>query len=330
MNTKIVYAVVSNEKDIYLEQTLSSVYSLRLYNPEAHVILIVDEDTNKTIQGKRSEILKYITEKIIVKAPQEYTQVQKSRYLKTTLRQNIKGDFLFIDSDTIIVDTLSDIDSFKGDIGAVSDFHINLKQHYGFKGIQHKAQILNWQINDSSPYYNSGVIYVKDNTNTANFFKQWHNEWKNHLEKGFHEDQPSFNKTNFQLDNIIQPLDGIWNCQILWNGIPFLHQAKIIHFFGSWKYSGFSVYKFSQKELYYKIKETGYLTQDIISEIKNGKGAFNIPSSFCSEKDIIFLDTWIIRSLKKLYIHSPLLFKSINLSLFYTMSPLRILFRKLK
>ena len=267
MKTKIVYSVVSNENDIYLEQALVSIYSLKLYNPNAIVILIIDEATNTSIQGKRSEILKYIDQKIVITAPATYNKVQISRYLKTTLRQHIKGDFLFVDSDTIIVDTLSDIDYFKGDIGAVSDFHVSLKQHYGFKGIQHKAQILNWQIDDKSPYYNSGVIYVRDNANTANFFKQWNNEWKNYLEKGFHEDQPSFNKTNFQLGNIIQPLDGIWNCQILWNGIPFLHQAKIIHFFGSWKSSGFSpnAYKFSQKELYYKIKETGYLTQDIIS-----------------------------------------------------------------
>lgn len=160
MNTKIVYAVVSNEKDIFLEQTLLSVYSLRLYNPEAHVILVVDEDTNKTIQGKRSEILKYITEKIIVKVPKEYTQVQKSRYLKTTLRQNIKGDFLFVDSDTIITDSLSEIDNLNIELGAVKDLHVNLDQNYGCKNIIKKALSIGFNPLSNNLYFNSGVIYV--------------------------------------------------------------------------------------------------------------------------------------------------------------------------
>ena len=33
MKTKIVYVVVSDDADFYLEQTLVSVYSARLYNP---------------------------------------------------------------------------------------------------------------------------------------------------------------------------------------------------------------------------------------------------------------------------------------------------------
>lgn len=34
MKTKIIYVLVSNENDCYLEQALVSIYSLRLYNPD--------------------------------------------------------------------------------------------------------------------------------------------------------------------------------------------------------------------------------------------------------------------------------------------------------
>ena len=57
MKTKIVYVVVSDDADFYLEQTLVSVYSARLYNPNAEILLLVDSETNKTILGKREAIL---------------------------------------------------------------------------------------------------------------------------------------------------------------------------------------------------------------------------------------------------------------------------------
>ena len=97
MQTKIVYTLVSDESDTYLEQALLSVYSLRLHNPQAIVELIVDQFTSKTIVDKRSEIRKFITDLITVDVPEDYTKVQKSRYLKTNLRQFVKGDYLFID-----------------------------------------------------------------------------------------------------------------------------------------------------------------------------------------------------------------------------------------
>jgi hypothetical protein len=41
MKTKIIYVLVSNENDCYLEQALVSIYSLRLYNPDANVFYLL-------------------------------------------------------------------------------------------------------------------------------------------------------------------------------------------------------------------------------------------------------------------------------------------------
>jgi len=49
---KFLYILVSNEKDIYYEQTLVSVLSLRHYNPDAFVTLLVDDKTDKTLKDK--------------------------------------------------------------------------------------------------------------------------------------------------------------------------------------------------------------------------------------------------------------------------------------
>ena len=54
MKTKIIYVLVSNENDCYLEQALVSIYSLRLYNPDANLLLLVDEETSRTLCFKIS------------------------------------------------------------------------------------------------------------------------------------------------------------------------------------------------------------------------------------------------------------------------------------
>ena len=53
MKTKIVYAVVSDESDVYLEQVVLSAYSLRQHNPTAFVELVVD--TNNYIPMQRAK-----------------------------------------------------------------------------------------------------------------------------------------------------------------------------------------------------------------------------------------------------------------------------------
>ena len=64
MNTKFVYAVVSDDSDIYLEQTYVSILSLRRHNKNAYVVLVIDDSTELTLNQYRSQILKQVSEKI--------------------------------------------------------------------------------------------------------------------------------------------------------------------------------------------------------------------------------------------------------------------------
>ena len=177
MKTKIVYVVVSDTTDIYLEQALLSVFSLRKHNPNAYVELVVDQDTNTTIAEKRGEILKYIDNKVVINVPEEYNKVCRSRWIKTSLRQHIQGNFLFIDTDTLVTDCLDDIDSFDGEMGAVKDQHVLVGKNRGVKKLQINAERDGWIWSETLAYYNSGVMYVKDSPFTHKFYQTWHNKW---------------------------------------------------------------------------------------------------------------------------------------------------------
>lgn len=234
MKTKIVYSVVCKSENFFIEQLYCSVYSLRMYNKNCYVVIVVDSETNKLLEGKRGLLLPLIDEKIVVDVPNKYTTAQKSRYLKTSLRNHINGDFLFIDSDTIITSDISQVDLITDDICAVPDKHMFLREHSDYPFIQESANRIGWIISDDDKYYfNSGVMFVKDNPKTRRFYELWHQRWLETTKPDFHPDQPSLNMVNKELGYPMVLLDDKWNCQISDNGLRYLSQALIIHYFNS-------------------------------------------------------------------------------------------------
>ena len=62
MQTKLVYVLTCAPEATYIEQALISIWSARYHNPDAHIVLLVDDLTNQLLVGKRAEVLEYITE----------------------------------------------------------------------------------------------------------------------------------------------------------------------------------------------------------------------------------------------------------------------------
>lgn len=279
MKTKIVYVLTSSENDILLEQLSLSLYSLKYYNPNSEVYLVVDQDTYSSIKNDRNNIREFLTEIIPVKTPDEYNNMLRSRWLKTSLREYIKGDYLFVDSDTIIADDLEECDNWTCDIAAVIDRHIPVnKAHQYYDYICNRAKDTGWIFETSdSNYFNSGVMFVKDNESTHAFYKKWHEYWLEGIKRQVFQDQPTLGKVNKEQGYIIKELNGVWNCQIMANGIKFLSTSKIIHYFNAERQSEKKsvFYLPSDKELYLKIKNNNFILDDSIKKmIENGRTAF--------------------------------------------------------
>lgn len=292
MKTKIVYVLTSNEKDLLLEQLLLSLYSLRHYNPSAEVYLVVDQDTFSTIKGARNVVREYLTDVIAIQTPEEYNNMLRSRWLKTSLREHIKGDFLFIDSDTIITDSLEECDNWNFDIAAVIDRHIPVDSTHQYHDyICDRAKDTGWTFTEADAlYFNSGVMYVKDNAKTHSFYQKWHEYWLLCIEKKVYQDQPTLGRTNKEFGYLIHELDGIWNCQIMANGIKYLVYSKIVHYFNAERQSERKsvFYLPSDKDIYTKIKNDDFMLDDAIKNmVKNGRTAF-------AENYAIFADDQLV------------------------------------
>ena len=315
MRTKIVYALTSTEEDNYLEQSLISVFSLRKIMSNVAVELIVDSMTDSTINGSRSEILKFIDRKTVINAPKEYNKVQTSRYLKTNLRKFVEGDFLFIDSDTIITDTLEEIDDFDGDLGAVLNLHVPLQFHTKMDEVKVRNRICQtgYHIESNIPYFNSGVIFVRDSEEARTFYEKWYTRWQIGLNKSkLTKDQPAMAAANAEMDYVIKEIGGEWNCQVLNNGLPYLYKAKIIHYFASFAHKkNDKPYLFLDDDIYKEIKEKGCITEHIASMIDKAKGAFRKPCQVVVGNELNLL----YNSMHSLAMNHPILYNSLDKSI---------------
>jgi hypothetical protein len=284
MKTKIVYVVVSDETDIYLEQALLSIFSLRKYNPNAYVELVVDKITYNTIIGKRSEIKKYVNNITTIDVPAKYNKGPKSRWLKTNLRNLIEGDYLFIDNDTIITDTLDEIDKFDGIIWAVKDKHAPVEQNKDKDKLLLWSKQDGWTYSDDLKYFNSGVMYVRDSDFTHDFYREWNKRWQICTTKySRYYDQSPLAATNEFYHYPIKELAGEWNCQPT-NGIAFLYKAKIMHYWGyNRKYYAWMFY---DKKIIRDIKESGSISKEISNLVNNAREAFIMPNEIIADKEL--------------------------------------------
>lgn len=230
MRTKIVYCIISSENDCYLEQLVLSIYSLRKKNNKVYIEVVTDNATCESLVGWRKALHSIVDYINIVEIPQKYNKVQCSRFLKTNLRNIVSGDFLFIDTDTVICSKLNGIDYFQGDILLVADCNGNVKLTEN--ATIAKCQKAGFEDMANKPYFNSGVMLVKDTAANHEFYEQWFLNWEKSISNGVNLDQPALNYTNYKNGCIIRELDGGWNCQIYFNGWEYLSKSKILHYAG--------------------------------------------------------------------------------------------------
>jgi len=281
MKTKIVYVVISDANDCYFEQVWASAWSLRHYNPDAHVVVLTDEATKDTIYSDaRKEALNYIDEVVIVEFDGEYNNMERSRWIKTNMRDLIAGDFLFIDADTIICGSLSDIDNWTCSIGAVLDSHCHAKDNCDNVVFQdmyvNRLKLVYNAEYHGEDVFNSGVMFVKDDEKAHVFFDTWHRNWLLSRKKGFKIDQLSLLKTNIELDFPIAELPGEYNCQIPFS-IQYLTRALIVHTFAHQR-SKQPISVIMGNKLYMDIKQVANIDDNTAQTLLHCKETFTSPS----------------------------------------------------
>lgn len=231
MTTKLVYVLTCAPEKHYIEQALMAVYSARHWNPEANIVLLVDDKTDGLLTGKRAEILQYVSEKKVVSFDDDSTSpMYRSRWIKTSARNLVDGDFMYVDCDTIVCRSLDDIDSFKCKVGAVWESHLRVEDFCDSlkKKVIRENEKLGIDIISEKEYYQGGVMYVKDLPETHELYEKWHANWMESQRMGLPIDEPALAKANFQTHHLIKRIPDCYNC-IVFTGTPYVRDASIIH-----------------------------------------------------------------------------------------------------
>lgn len=289
MNTQIVYVVVAPEETLFLEELWASLFSLRIYHPEVTVKVLVDAPTAKRI-SERPTLESMITEVVTVEVPEDYSPKERSREIKTQIRNLINGDFLYIDVDTIVTHSLNEIDSIDAEIAAVPDTHLPLTQHpFGKSQIINVKSIFDTDISDSTYFFNGGVMFAKDTEKVHEFYQRWHTNWVfSSFQKGDKDDQPALIKSDSEMGYIIKRLPDVFNCQLALS-LKYFHESYIVHFFHMGFIKDQSYSPFMGLAIYREIKEANAITPHAEELIRNCKSSFSTTTMAVGKTQIYYL-----------------------------------------
>ncbi|MBR6883470.1 MAG: hypothetical protein IKN06_10975 [Bacteroidales bacterium] len=229
MKTKIVYVLTIGDNGFrFYEMLLLSIRSLKLHNSNVQIEVVLDRESASVLREKNLALPGDVKQ-TLVDIPPEWAKY-KSRFLKTKLRFLVGGDFLYLDVDTLIAGNLEQIDNETATLAAVSDGNgpLNLLNDNDAE-LCHRAGIPSPM---GVPYFNSGVMFVKDTPSSDLFYEQWHSLWKSMALKGIARDQMSLLAANEKLGYPICELSGEWNCQLYYSSaIHYYRNAKILHYY---------------------------------------------------------------------------------------------------
>ncbi len=287
MKTQIIYTLISSEKDCFLEELWVSLYSLRLFHPDASVKVLVDEST-KAYMARFPKLCDMITDIVVVPVPAEYNAKQRSRVIKTTVRNVVDGRYLFIDTDTVVCKPLDAIDDLTCDMAAVPDGHLPLAECM-FPPTGTVRKVFGVDASDSRYWFNSGVMIVEDNERTRKFYRRWYENWTySCFEKGQSQDQPALLVTDKEFGYVIEELPGIYNAQVAMS-LKYFADAAIVHWWHMDFIENQDYSPYFSLQIYQEVKENGGLTPHVEELIRNCKQSFVSPTMPVGKEHIYFL-----------------------------------------
>lgn len=291
MKTQIVYVLVSSDKDVFLEELWASVWSLRQYEPDVTVNVVVDEPTAKRVKANE-ELMSLVTNVVVADVPEKYTPKERSREIKTRIRELIKGDFFYIDTDTIICKPLGEIDNCEYDVAGIPDSNAFLNEHIFSKGMLGSVRhVFGTDISNCDYLINGGVIYVKDNEVAHELFRRWNKNWTySCFKKGNSQDQPALWQSNHEMGNVMKLLPDIYNCQVAMS-LQYFADAAIVHFLHMNFIPDQSYSPYLCLKIYKDIKAAGALTTEIKEQIIHCKSSFAPLTMPVGRDQLLFLFT---------------------------------------
>lgn len=294
---KILYVLVSSESDFYYEQALISMMSAKYQKPNCTISLLTERETDNSLNGPRNLINEYLSEKVVIDLDSSLSPMQKSRWLKTSMRKYVNGDFLYVDVDTVFAAPIDET-LFSEDIMGVPDGNCPLKTHPMRWFIEDNLKKVHFS-NTLDYHINSGVLFFKDTPIARSFAQKWHERWLECCKKEIFIDQTALHQAIIDSGTKIGLLPDYMNAQFGRN-INTLASGVILHYYSSWTDGSLykPAYKLLQDSFLKKIRENP-ASKDIQELIQKPKEAFDENTFIMANDYNEFRNSELIQNLLK-------------------------------
>ena len=249
-----VYILIATAENYYAEMAAVSMATLRASNPDAKITLLTDSGT-ADLKTPAARYLRDFATDWIVGEQKFDTPFLQSRHFKLSSRKLIEGDFVFLDSDTLIARDLTSLANRADDFSAVRDFSGPTQKMSDF------AARKGWAVPEF--YFNSGVFSVRDTPAMHRVFEDAYSIWCEAHKEGFGWDQIPFNVAFERAKDVrINWISASYNAQIALKSYHAI-RPHIYHIFSSHaEDSSETILRFLSREL----KATGALDEAMITD----------------------------------------------------------------
>jgi hypothetical protein len=189
----ICFVLAAKDLGLYADMAAVAALAVRRLHSQARIILVTDEPTARAIDHRR-HALGNIASEIIVQSTGADDPIVSSRRLRTSLRQLVKGDYLYLDNDAIAMQPLDRRWPEGADLALAHDWNERRIPPAALPLIESLSARLDWGFTPDR-YLNAGVILVRDAPGAQAFYSEWHRRWQQTLSLGIREDQWSLNST---------------------------------------------------------------------------------------------------------------------------------------
>ncbi len=185
------YVLTTTGRDVFADMTYASVAFLRYAHPEAEIICLCDAASHRALEAARHPLLEVVDRAVPVETPDE-SPGYRNRFVKTQMRQILKGDFVYFDADTLVVDRIDEMLTCRAPLAGIAN-HSGSGDASEIGGDEVAVfEVMGWQL-PRRPYINGGVLLLRDCEQTRCFSDLWHEKWLAWSLRGRHTDQPSLN-----------------------------------------------------------------------------------------------------------------------------------------
>lgn len=223
-----LYCLSSDSINTYVWATVVSMHLQKRLYPAGTIVLYVDELTRNVLSSASHPLLKLADELICRNVPLPAARA-RSRFLKTTMRSAIRGDFVSVDADTLPIRPYHDAWEQIAHVAAALDRNRSNPMPACPGWIAPLYKECQWDF-PVPFYFNSGVMFWRDTQPAHTLCEKWHENWLKALSAGEVRDQPSLNHTIHASGIHPHILDVSYNAMFTAD-VRYARDARILHFF---------------------------------------------------------------------------------------------------